>query len=76
MNPEGLTFWVIWFGARNHPAGKWVMRPQTVSAAGTRVHEKFFECDSLLEARSKIPPGLVRWDRMPGDDPAIVETWF
>jgi hypothetical protein len=36
----------------------------------------FFECDSLEEARSKVPEGLQRMSRWTQDDPAIVETWF
>lgn len=76
--PEvGLTIWVIYFGARNHPKGKWVVRPQDAMNDGTvRPHEVFFECDSLLEARAKVPVGLMHWERYPGDDPTIVETWM
>lgn len=77
-----LTIWVIYYGASNHPPGKWVVRAQDVSRPaslnpdGVRPHEVFFECDSLLEARAKVPPGLYRMDRQPGDDPVIVETWL
>lgn len=78
-----LTFWVIYYGASNHPPGKWVVRAQDAggvspleSPDGIRRHQVFFECDSLEEARAKVPEGLYRMDRHPGDDPVIVETWF
>lgn len=82
MSGDVLTSWVIYYGARNHPPGKWVTRPQDASCPtslnpdGVRPHEVFFECDSLLEARAKVPPGLIRFDRHPSDDATIVETWL
>ena len=84
-----LTIWVIYYGAKNHPPGKWVVRAQDVTAPsspalvrpgetepGIRPHDVFFECDRLEEARAKVPEGLYRMDRHPTDDPVIVETWF
>jgi hypothetical protein len=84
-----LTIWVIYYGAKNHPPGKWVVCAQDASAPlapgvlragevepGVRPHETFFECDSLEEARAKVPAGLYRMDRNPADAPGIVETWF
>lgn len=32
--------------------------------------------DTLEGARGKLPPGLYRLARDPGDDPVIVETWI
>ena len=84
-----LTIWVIYYGAKNHPPGKWVVRAQDTQAAlesalarpgetepGIRPHETFYECDSLEEARAKVPIGLYRMGRQPGDDPVIVECWL
>jgi hypothetical protein len=84
-----LTIWVIYYGASNHPPGKWVVRAQDVMPAGGRIisehsraepgirpHELFFECDSLEEARTKVPEGLYRMPRQFGDDPVIVECWL
>ena len=77
-----LTIWVIYYGAKNHPPGKWVVRAQDAGVSpleapdGIRRHQVFHECDSLLEARAKIPEGLYRSPRDPNDDPVIVETWF
>jgi len=73
--PRPLTFWVVYFGATNHPPGKWVVRAQDASERGVRPHEVFFECNSLAEARAKVPAGLVLMPRYAGDDPCIVETW-
>jgi hypothetical protein len=77
-----LTVWVIYYGAKNHPPGKWVVRAQDAGVSELespdriRRHQVFFECDSLEEARSKVPEGLQRMSRWTQDDPAIVETWF
>jgi hypothetical protein len=78
MNADArtLTFWVIYFGATNHPPGKWVLRAQDASVRGVRPHEVFFECNSLAEARAKVPAGLVLMARHASDDPCIVESWF
>jgi hypothetical protein len=32
--------------------------------------------NTLDEVRAMLPPGVVRMDRYPGDDPKIVETWM
>lgn len=72
-----LTVWVIYYGASNHPPGKWVLRPQDAMRDGTiRPHEVFHECNSLAEARAMVPEGCVCLQRMPEDDPVIVETWI
>jgi hypothetical protein len=73
-----LTLWVIYFGASNHPPGKWVVRAQDVvpGMSEPRAHEIFHECGSLLEARCKVPDGLYRMDRDPRDDETIVEVWI
>jgi hypothetical protein len=71
-----LTIWVVYYGARNHPPGKWVVRPQSVERGNIRPHAIFHECNSLLEARAKVPLGLVCMGRDPSDDPTIVEAWL
>ena len=72
-----LTVWVIYYGASNHPPGTWVVRAQDVLTDNTiRPHEVFFECDSLDQARGKVPAGLIRYDRRAADDPVIVESWL
>lgn len=35
-----------------------------------------YVCESLVQARSLVPNGLVCMNRMPGDDPCIVEVWI
>lgn len=73
---DPLIIWVIYYGARNHPPHKWVVRAQDAGKGGVRPHELFFECNSLEEARAKVPAGLYCQPRQPGDDPVIVECWF
>ncbi len=34
------------------------------------------EGDCLVAVREALPPGLIRFERAPTDDPAIVETWL
>lgn len=76
MRDEGLTIWVIYYGATNHPPDKWIVRAQTATAGRVLVHDVAAECDTLDEARSAVPGGLYRMDRMPGDDTTIVEIWL
>jgi hypothetical protein len=67
---------VIYDHPRDYPE-KWVVRAQTLKG-----HEEIVrspDCslhDSLEEARRALPPGLVRFDRDPEDDPVIRETWL
>jgi hypothetical protein len=77
--PEAvLTFWVIYYGARNHPPGVWVVRAQDVvrGSMEPRPHAVFIECSSLAAARAAVPRGLTCIVRSPDDDPVIVESWF
>lgn len=73
-----LTVWVVYYGARNHPPGTWVLRGQDVvrGALEPRPHEIFHECSSLEHARALVPPGLVRFPHQPSEDPTIVESWL
>ena len=69
---DKLTFWTVYQHPKDFPQS-WVVRPHDVPG-GPRV--ECFVCNSLLEARMFIPPGLVRLARYEDDEPQIYETWF
>jgi hypothetical protein len=71
-----LTIWVIYQNPRDFP-GKWVLRGQTAGPGG--VITPLPQCvvvDSLDEARTHVPYGLVCMTRHPDDDPVIYEVWL
>lgn len=54
-----------------------VLRKWTVDHSTGKAYPGPVEvCDSLAEARSKIPRGFHNMRRMPGDDHTIVESWI
>lgn len=54
-----------------------VVKKQTVLAGGiVRDDPTVTRVPSLDDARKQVPPGLIRFDRDPSDDPSIVETWL
>lgn len=57
--------------------GKWVHRARAIVAPGLDLPSDDCDlADSLDEIRQTIPPGLVRMDRDPNDDPVIEEVWL
>ena len=63
----------------------WVVYDSPIDLPGRIVARKWLNDQPtpvLLQARSlakiwdKLPPGLVRLDRHPTDDPKIVESWI
>ena len=69
-----LSIWTVYERPLDHPeqfvARRWVATPQPVPT-----DEVLFAHD-LDDLRQKMPSGLVRMPRQPGDDPVIVETWI
>jgi hypothetical protein len=66
--------WTIYDNPKDYP-GKFVARWWVVKVP-VEATDDIFVCDSLGEARSKIPEGLFAMPRLEEDDPCIVETWF
>jgi hypothetical protein len=66
-----MEIWTIYKHPRDYPehyvARLWLWGDPT---------ERVLTAETLEEIRTLIPRGLVRLNRMPDDDPAIVETWF
>lgn len=77
MSDEPFQAWTIYKNPRDYPGCYVVRRGQAILALGI-VHdlEPTAVCHSLVEAREAVPPGRVRMDRHPDDDPVIVETWI
>jgi hypothetical protein len=68
--------WVIYFGARNHPPGAWVLRAHDMMSDGsTRPAAAAHVFRSLEAARSRVPADTSNQGRKPGDDPVIFEVW-
>lgn len=66
-----LNIWVIYDHPDDFPdqftARRWVLDRPT---------DEYLFADTLDELRGKLPPGLVRLQRDPADDPKIVESWL
>lgn len=68
--------WVIYKHPRDYP-DKYVLRKQTAWRDGTiTADEKAYTGDSIEEVRQHLPPGLYNLPLLPGEDPAIQETWI
>ncbi|MEE4246989.1 MAG: hypothetical protein V2I33_16370 [Kangiellaceae bacterium] len=73
---DGLTLYVIFDKPVDHPH-KFVLRKQHVYKGGRIEHDpEIILCDTLEEAREKVPSGLNRLDRFPEDVGSLVETWI
>ena len=70
---NALPQWVIYRGARDvsteYLVRRWEIRP------GTAVPCEGLGADTLDAARALVPAGMVRLERVPGDDPVIAEVW-
>jgi hypothetical protein len=67
----GLEIWTVYYNPLDYP-GLYVARlfildkPTLITVVAW----------TLEEVRECLPPGLVRMERMPEDEPQIVECWF
>lgn len=76
--PDGaiLAVWVIYDHPKDCPNGyvlrcQWAMQDKSI-----KVDTIAWRSSDLGELHAILPPGLYRQMRLPGDDPAILETWF
>ena len=68
--------YVIYFNPSDFP-GRYVVRGWTAGIGECQPDaEPLGVVDNLEAARAKIPPGLHRLSRLPGEDSVIVETWL
>jgi hypothetical protein len=69
-----LNMWTIYDNPSDYP-GKFVVRRWIVKGP-LEAADDVIVCDTLEEARSKIPEGLVGVPRAYEDALCTVETWF
>lgn len=75
MSDEPLIQYTIYARPRDYP-NSFVVRRWRIYANDLRPDPSVNVCQTLEEARSCIPPGLVRIPRFRDDDPTIVEVWM
>lgn len=72
---DRLTIWTVTWNSRDYP-NQATARPHLVGAEGHNVITAVLVADSLDALRESLPVGLTRMERMPEDDPVIVEVWL
>jgi hypothetical protein len=72
-----LSIWVIYDHPEDYP-DHWVVRRQQIQALRQDIATYGLPilCQTLDEARQRIPPGRTRIVRHPQDVPCIYETWI
>lgn len=72
-----LDMYTIYEHPKDYPTKFVVRRWMIVDGEQREVAENACQlADSLVEARTLIPPGYFLTTRAPEDDPVIVETWL
>lgn len=71
-----MTMYCIYEHPRDYP-NKYVVREILISKGETKyIDPPTAIVDTLNDARTVIPNGLIPVPRHPTDDPVIIETWF
>jgi len=68
-----LLMWTVCASPSDFP-GKVTARPSSLFAG--KPVDFVLVADSLAGIRKMLPPGLVKIEREPNDDPVIVEVWM
>jgi hypothetical protein len=69
-----LRMWAIYCHPADFP-DRYVIREWEVEGSEVIPSPIALLADSIEEAREKVPKGLFKLGRHPGDDPVIVEVW-
>ncbi len=75
MLSEALTVYVIFYNPSDYP-GKYVLRPQHVVGGDIIRGDVLPVEDSLHACQARLPLGLYRLDRLPGELPTVAECWL
>lgn len=75
MDTKRSAMWVIYEKPADFPDG-FIARKHVIDVGSHRPTMTCAHGETLESVRSQLPPGLVRLDRSPGDDPVIVESWM
>ena len=70
-----LFTYVVYFNPSDFP-GRYVMRGFVNVDGEAKANAIAISGETIEKVRAHIPKGLYRMERMPGDDPAIVEVWI
>jgi hypothetical protein len=71
-----MTHWVIYKHPKDHP-DRYVLRATYITDAHNIMVDPMAWVHKDVEVLRRIlPPGLVKIDRHPNDDPVILETWI
>lgn len=77
VRPEPLGLWTIYDHPTDFPdcyvARKWIIAPSNPAPSSTT---EILRDANLENLRAKLPPGLTKIPRLPGDDPVVLETWI
>lgn len=68
-----INQYVIYKNPKDFP-GKYVVRKWEIQRGGPTPAEAI-SCETIKEARSCIPEGLVKFERSEQDHPSIYEVW-
>jgi hypothetical protein len=74
-HPRVLQMWTVYRHPRDYPT-KFVARMSLATHPEPTPTNDMFVADSLDEVRALLPPGLYCLERLPEDDPVIVEVWL
>lgn len=72
---DALSVWSVFDHPVDYPIG-FIARQFLISGGLVRSTLSSVQGSTLEQVRSKLPPGLYRIDRDPGDDPKVVESWL
>lgn len=70
-----VHIWTVYRNPADYP-GLYVARHSAADRDGLHTGPVVAVGTSLEQVRAALPPGLVRLDRHPTDDPVIVEVWL
>ena len=77
VNRKLLRMIVVYHHAKDHPEHNFVARQYFLAGGKWWAQMVLFATGaSLREVRGAIPPYMVCVPAMPGEDPAIVESWI
>lgn len=70
-----MQAWTIYFNPSDFP-GQYVTRRFDLVDGQALPSEEAYVEGAIEQARHHVPQGLVRFERMPGDEPTILECWL
>jgi hypothetical protein len=76
LSTKPLRLWVVTREPRPFDAERYVARLWEIGATYSKPTKALLVAPELESIRACLPAGLYRLDRMPEDDPAVVEVWL